>query len=395
VLNNKITILGGGISGMITALALASKNIKTCIIEKSSLSEEILTADLRTTALSKASQEILNLYGIWPYLDPYTTPIVDIYVVDSHKSKSILHFPSSLVKQDAMGYMIRNGDLRKALYQAVKSSNQIELKTGLEYNHVESEELLSYVHLANGEIITSEMVIICDGKFSKAKQELFTNKIDKNYGQKAIIFNIKHEKNHCNFAIEHFLPTGPFAILPLRGGYQSSIVWSQTSDFADVLLKLPLEEFKQQVSNILGDSLGQFELISQVHSYPLTASLVESYYNNCVVVLADAAHTIHPLAGQGLNLGIKDIAALVPIIEQCKFTGLPFLNTYLEIYNKKRKRENLQMFFITDFLNYIFSNNSKVLSSFREVGLSLIESNNLLKSLLIKYAMGKLELRNH
>jgi 2-octaprenyl-6-methoxyphenol hydroxylase len=394
VFNNSITILGAGISGMITALALAARNIKSSIIEKGNLSEEELSLDMRTTALSKSSQEILHSYGIWQYLEAFTTPILDIYVIDSHKSKSILHFPASLVKEEAMGFMIKNEDLRKGLYKAVKETKLIDLKTSMEYEKIDSNEFSNIIYLKDGLKIESELIIVCDGKFSRAKKQLFLNQIDKDYNQKAIIFNIKHYKNHCNFAIEHFLPAGPIAILPLKGGHESSIVWSQTSDLAEVLLKLPKPDFKEQVQLILGDSLGEFEIITPINTFPLTANLVDKYYNNNVIVLADAAHTIHPLAGQGLNLGIKDISALIPIIEQCRSTGLPFLSIYLEGYHKARKMDNLQMFFITDFLNYIFSNNSTILRSFRQAGLSIINSNNFMKSLLIKYAMGKLKVKN-
>jgi 2-octaprenyl-6-methoxyphenol hydroxylase len=391
VVKNKVTILGGGISGMITALALATKNIKTIIIEKGDLSSTELTKDLRTTALSKASQSILQCFSIWEELTDYTTPILDIYVIDSHKSKSVLHFPSSLVKEDAMGYMIKNADLRSALYKLVSHNPLIEIIKQTEYESIEVHDSYNIIHLLNKQPLKTELVIVCDGKFSRAKEQLFDSKIDKDYKQKAIIFNITHEKNHCNFAIEHFLPTGPFAILPLKGGYESSIVWSQENEIADMLLKLSMNEFKMQLQSILRNSLGDFKISSPINSYPLSATLVNKYYTNNVVILADAAHTIHPLAGQGLNLGIRDIASLIPILEQCNNTGLPFLNLYFKPYNKTRQIGNLEMFFITDFLNFIFSNNSKILGSFRHAGLSIIDSNNFLKSLLIKYAMGTLK----
>ncbi|GAB4164094.1 MAG: hypothetical protein Tsb006_3530 [Rickettsiaceae bacterium] len=230
----------------------------------------------------------------------------------------------------------------------------------------------------------ADLLIVCDGSNSLIKQKYFSSEIDKLYSQYAITFIVRHEKPHEGTAVEHFMPSGPFAILPLKDQHLSSIVWTVRSEMKGALLKLPQEEFLYLVQQNLGDFLGRVNLQSEAAAFPLKAYSTSKYFNKKIALVADSAHVIHPLAGQGLNQGIKDIHSLVTNILKhgaCKFA--------LGRYEESRKSDNKTMLEITDTLNALFATNSKLLHASRQLGFKAIGKISPFKKLLIKYAMGK------
>lgn len=380
IITPTIIITGAGLSGMITALAFASKNIKTTILESQSIDDEKFYSDLRTTALTPASRQFLNNINIWAEIETISSKMLDIYVVDN-KAPEILHF---FKDKEALGYIVKNSEFKKLLASIVKSSPFITIIDQCNYNKVSSYIDHSLLHLNTNDTLKCDLLIICDGYNSKAKQPFFSSIIEKYYNQTALIFNIQHEKDHENCAVEHFMQSGPLATLPLFNQKDSSVVWTVAEKQASLLKSLPIAEFEYILQKNCGNALGKIIINSDIRAFPLKARLTNKYYHNKLVLLADSAHIIHPLAGQGLNLGMKDIKSLVELVNSSDTK-----QETLQKYQASRKDDNLAMYAITDGLNSIFSNDSKALWYLRRTGLKMINNFKPLKNLLLHYAMGQ------
>lgn len=375
-----IVILGAGLSGEITALAFAAKGIKTLLLEATDLK---FPKDGRTIALTNLSKGFFGEIGVWSSLEPYISDIKDVYVADDF-SPRMLHLSESKNNYPALGYMIESYNLRDAIHNLVLSNSLITLKTSTNYELLDSgAEGEALLKVADKQI-SADLIIVCDGRNSKIRREYFEDFFTKDYKQSALTFHVKHEKMHENTAIEHFMNRGVFAILPLRNQYQSAIVWADKSELAEIYKKMTPEEFLPHLQERFGDFLGEVKVVTPIQSYPLTARITKNYYYNKLVLVADSAHNIHPLAGQGLNQGIKDIESLVAITARNYSVGLDFNKLAAEEYERSRKSDNYAMFLLTDNLNRIFSNNIPVLRNLRKVGLSMIDRMSFLKKILVK-----------
>ena len=382
--NNNIVILGCGLSGMITALALANYNISSTIVEAQTTTNQEFFIDIRTTAMNAASRNILEKIGIWQELLELCGPINDIYVVDN-KAPEMLHFLiEDTSKNRKMGYLIENTKLKKCLYDLVKQNKFITVLDNIKYQKINNNSDYCELALSNNNKLVCKLLIACDGKNSRAKNLFFSNDIEEDYKQKALTFIVGHEKNHEGTAVEHFMPTGPFAILPLKDPYKSSIVWTVSESYASALLTIEPEEFTYLVQENFGSFLGKIKIQSKMAVFPLKAYTARKYYNNSIALIADTAHIIHPLAGQGLNQGIKDIDCLTSLIAANSINKDTLIN-----YQKLRQDDNKNMLLITDVINSIFSSNSKIFHSTRRLGFKAIEKIPHLKGMLIKYAMGE------
>lgn len=384
MLPNNITIVGCGLSGMIAALALARHNISSTIIESKSSEDKDFFSDIRTTALTDSTKKFFQEIGIWDHLSDFVGPINDIYVVDN-KSPEMLHFASTgLEKDEIMGYLIQNTELKKILFELVSANKLITITQNCSYQINDNTVDGCIITTSDGKKYKSDLLLVCDGRHSTARKLFFSSDIEKTYGQCALTFIVYHEKPHEGTAVEHFMSTGPFAILPLRDQKRSSIVWTVDSDMQELLEKLPKNEFTDIVQDNFGDFLGRIEIKGEIASFPLKAYHAAKYFNKRIVLIADTAHIIHPLAGQGLNQGIKDISCFVELLLDYGISE-PMLKQYQAL----RKSDNSNMLEITDAINTVFSNNSKLLKAVRAFGFQAIEKIPSFKKLLIKYAMGK------
>lgn len=379
----KITILGCGFSGMITALTLAHYNIPVTIIEKRSCSNQDFT-DIRSTALTHATKTFFQEIGIWEEIEKISGVFNDIYVIDN-KSPEMLHLSSSELKNsEVMGYLVQNTEFKELLFKLVSKKKLIKIIDKTSYlitkNTTEFCELL----LNNTIKHTADLLIVCDGRKSEAKYKYFSSALDKSYNQHAITFIVSHEKKHEGTAVEHFMSGGPFAILPMKNENLSSVVWTINSNKNDAILNLPQDELHYILQKQFGEFLGKVKIQSELASFPLKAYMTKKYYNKSIALIADTAHIMHPLAGQGLNQGIKDIACLVELLQK-HGTGEHMLNKY----ETTRKIDNDNMLELTDMINSVFLNNSRCLFNIRQLGFKFIENTKLLKTALIKYAMGK------
>lgn len=385
-------ILGLGLSGMITALAFAHYQIPVIIVESRSVGTEGFFDDVRTTALTAFSRGFLQKIGIWEEINDLCGPIHDIYVVDN-KAQDMIHFtndtqPLEDVKETPlMGYLIQNTAFKKYLYNLVKVNKFITIIDDVKYDpqSIINNENSCELRLNNNTILTSKLLIICDGRNSRAKDRFFSNETEEDYKQKALTFIVKHEKNHEGTAVEHFLSSGPFAILPLRNSHESSVVWSLPQEYAEVITGLSISELTYMVQENFGPFLGKIEIVSKIAAFPLRSHAARRYYNRSLVLVADSAHTIHPLAGQGLNQGIKDIDCLTSLIAgNCAQPA-----DILAEYQRLRKQDNKNMLLITSGLNKIFSLNTFFCKKGRQLGFKMIERISPLKQWIVQYAMGK------
>jgi 2-octaprenyl-6-methoxyphenol hydroxylase len=383
-MNQKIAIIGAGLSGLIAGIAFAQYNIPVRIFEKSRDVE--ISKDPRTTSLNFKSVAILKKYNIWQQLQNFVSPIEDIYVIDNYATE-MLHFCGNdvLDKNSKMGYIIENNILRDQLRKIAHNIDSIEFNYEADLSFSESEKI-SLHH--NSIEHNPDLIIACDGKFSSIREQFFSNMLEKSYEQQAVVFNIWHEKPHNNIAVEHFMNRGPFAILPLKDPNMSSIVWSEKEASANLYIKMSAQELLLYVQEKMGSYLGDVKIISDVSSYPLSAHITKEYYYKNIVLVADSAHSIHPLAGQGLNIGIQDVESLVEIAMRSLNVGLNINETILEKYSRQRFWANLIMFNAMDILNLVFSNNSKIVAKCRRIGMSVINKLPIVKGFFMKKAMG-------
>ncbi len=386
-MKNKIIIAGCGLSGMITALSLAHYGLESIIIEKKNTNNDDFFNDVRTTALTSTTKNFFKEINIWSEISTITRNINDIYVVDN-KSDDMLHFQSPTFKKEKlnpepMGHIVENNIFKKTLLNIVLNSKQISLIDNINYILNKNDEIGCSLILGDGRELLADLLIICDGFNSSLKQNYFNNIIQKNYDQCAITFLVNHKNQHDGTAVEHFMPNGPFAILPLKDSNTSSVVWTVKHEMKEMLMACQSDEFTYIIKENFGKFLGDINIISEVKAFPLKACVTKNYYNQNIVVLADSAHIIHPLAGQGLNQGIKDIKSLIINILEHNFNKEMFIN-----YEKDRLIDNIMMFEITDKLNSLFSHNLPISKLLRKFGFKSIERISPLKNLLVNYAMG-------
>jgi 2-octaprenyl-6-methoxyphenol hydroxylase len=285
-----------------------------------------------------------------------------------------------------IAHMVENRDLLVALREAAKEAGVRFEAAAIESFESGLED--SVVRLANGEVLQARLLVAADGGRSKLRAQAGIKTVSWDYGQSGIVATIGHARDHGGRAEEHFLPAGPFAILPLSEK-KSSIVWTEPNDEAARLIALPLPDFKTELERRFGLKLGEIEVLSKPKAFPLGFTVARKFAAERLALLGDAAHVIHPIAGQGLNLGIRDAAALAECISDAARLGLdPGAPEVLSRYERWRRFDTLGMSFATDGLNRLFSNNSGALKVLRDVGMGLVDRMPPLKDFLIKEAAG-------
>ena len=386
--NNEIIIAGGGLAGLVQALALAHENIPSTIVEKGTHALHMQAGyDGRTSFLSLGNQILLEKCGAWDEMKAHAEPIKDIRIVDGD-SPLFLHYDHEDVGVKQMGFIIENIHFRRALIQAVQKNALITVLENTTIEKAEPNSHLNTLSLSNGKTIDAKLLIVADGKTSNLREQAGITTRDHDYKQTAIICALAHEKHHENIAIEKFLPAGPFAILPMTGGFHSAIVWSERSDLAPHFMAMDDAAFTAAITERFTDYLGTLTLASPRWQYPLSLSFATRLYGDRMALVGDAAHFIHPIAGQGFNQSMKDIAALSRLIAERHAVGLDIgTEDVLKTYSRERKLDNLQMIAATDGLNRLFSNNLKTAKLARRIGLGLVQKAPLLKKAFMRHAM--------
>ena len=390
-----VLIIGGGLSGLTLAAALGEAGVDvTCIDRDPPINQLTQKYDGRTTAVSYASHQVLQMAGAWERMRPDCEPILDIRVADG-TAPMYLHFESAEDgNNQPFGWIIENRLMRQVLFENVK-----RLKKHV--RHIAPTEIKTFIRneasvgvvLKDGTKITAPLMIGADGRHSATREWLGigVKKID--YKQSAIVCNVAHALDHENVAVEHFRPAGPFAILPMTNGdnneHRSSIVWTEHGGDVEKILELSSTAFDWRLQELFGPHLGKVHHVSKPMAYPLGLMHADTYIDERVALMAEAAHIIHPIAGQGLNLSLRDVAVLTELIVGHLQLGLDIgAGALLRGYETARRNDTLLMAGVTDVLNRLFSNNLKTIRLTRDLGLGMVDKFPVLKRYFARQAMG-------
>lgn len=393
-LTSEILIAGGGLVGNALAIAAAQSGIAVTVVDPLPRVKQLDDSfDGRTSAIAQGSVRILERIGAWQHIAPHAQPIHDIRVCEAEKA-GFVHYSDEEVGEP-FGYIVENAILRKGLFLALEAQQGI---THIEGKVVRYETTTQYAtaHLESGAAIQSSLLIAADGRFSGLREQagIASRKIA--YQQTAIVCVIHHELPHHGLALEKFYPCGPFAALPLKpkdGVNRSGIVWTEHENDAPNYLALPDDEFDRELQRRLGAAntgvWGAAKTVGKKFSYPLVLMHAEDFIGDRFVLVGDAAHGIHPIAGQGVNLGYRDVAVLAQLLEEQKNVGLDLgSQVMLARYQRWRKFDSVSMTASTDILNRLFSNDLPGMSLVRRAGLSAVNRMPRLKQLFMRHAMG-------
>lgn len=388
--NPDIIIVGAGLVGMTMACSVAAKGFEVCVIEFADLDKiRAKASDGRTCAVSYGSSQIFDKIGIWEDLQKHGGKINDIRIVDG-ESPLFLHYDHKIIGDNPMGHIIENYHIREALFNKAKTLDNLQIIAPAKYTNIEFSQTGVSVELEDGRNIKAQLLIAADGRNSRVRELCNIKSTSWPYKQTGIVCTAWHEKNHNNTAIEKFLPAGPFAILPMKGGHHSSIVWTEPDNLAKLFMQMDEAEFLEHFQSRFGDFLGELKITSPRFSYPLSFNLAHTYTSQRMALIGDAAHGMHPIAGQGFNLGIRDVPVLTKLITDAKNTGLDIGKpSILQSYEELRKFDNVSLLSVTDSLNRLFSNNNFALKHARRIGISAINKAPKLKKFFMKHAMGQ------
>ena len=391
--DTEILIVGGGLIGSAMAIALSSIGFDITVVDRQS--NQLKKSDIfdgRAYALSHASVRMLKALGLWDSVKKNTQAILDIKVSDGRVGEGasdwFLHFDHQELEEGPMGHLIEDRYIREAFKASISRSKQIKYIYGAEVVSKTVDETGVNLNLLDGHVLRSRLLIGCDGRNSKIAKWSDISHFGWDYNQTALVCALSHEKPHLGVAHQFFTPSGPLAILPLPDN-KSSIVWTETKDQANLINTLDDKAYLAAISPVIGDFLGRISLVGDRFSYPLGLSIADKFVINRTVLVGDSAHGIHPLAGQGLNLGLKDIAALTEVLALAKRRGENFASKdVLERYQKWRRFDTSAMALATDSINKLFSNDNSILRSIRDIGLGGVNSTPQLRRSFMRHAAG-------
>jgi len=400
----QVAIMGAGPVGGTLACRLANAGISVAVIDRAALPPmEHPAFDGRAYAIAAGSRTLLEHAGLWDILPVPPHPIRDIRVSDGRVGRSAsrlhMHFDHREAGDDAaaFGWMVEARSLRVALNAALPRHPAVRVFAPAEAQ-VERKPDRVELHLKDGTEIRAELIVAAEGRQSPLREQARIPLTRLPYGQSGIVCAIAHEMPHNDLALEHFLPAGPFAALPmgpsedaLPGGAPnvSAIVWTEADARADVILALDEARFTREIQRRLGSHLGAIRPIGRRWTYRLSAMLAHRYIDERLVLAGDAAHGIHPIAGQGLNLGFRDAIALTDLIIAADRAGQDAGGeTVLKQYQRLRQGDNLLMLTLTDQLDRLFSNDSRLIRTVRDLGIAAVDRTGPLKRLFMRRAMG-------
>lgn len=388
-----IVIAGGGYVGLSTALAIktASPHLTVLLVDPAPIPAKRKGTDLRASAIALAAQKLLAQLGIWEALSREAQPISDMIVTDSKTGDAVrpvyLTFGEAVEDGKPFAHMVPNHLLVAELDKKARSLG-VDIRNGEGVTDFEEIPGAMKVWLKSGLVVSTRLLVAADGVRSALRAIAGIKTVHWDYGQSGIVATVKHEKPHGGRAVEHFLPAGPFAILPLTGD-RSSLVWTEKTADAERLVSGDDFVFDLELERRFGHHLGKLEVVGPRKTYPLSLTLAKSFVKSRFALVGDAAHGIHPIAGQGLNLGFRDVAALAETIVDADRLGLDIgAEDVLERYQEWRRFDTWLMGFTTDVLNRLFSNRSDALRLARTIGLGMVDRMPRLKSYFIGQAAG-------
>jgi 2-octaprenyl-6-methoxyphenol hydroxylase len=386
-----IVICGGAFAGLALALALRQGlGPEIPVIVADPALAQRPSRDPRATAIVAACRRLFEALGVWEEVAPKAQAILDMVVTDSELADAtrpaFLTFAGEVEPGEPFAHMVENRNLIDALASRAEAAG-VDLRATAVDSYEASADGIDVV-LADGSTIAASLLVAADGARSKLRERAGIATHGWEYDQSGIVVTVGHERDHHGRAEEHFLPAGPFAILPLTGK-RSSLVWTETRKEAARITALGDEEFHGELEQRFGLHLGEIKALDKPRAFPLGYFVARSFIAERLALVGDAAHVIHPIAGQGLNMGLKDVAALAEVVVDAARLGMdPGQADVLERYQRWRRFDTMAMGVATNSLNLLFSNESKLLRAVRDIGLGLVDRAPPLKNLFIRQAAG-------
>lgn len=386
-----IVIGGGGLAGLSLALALRQglgPEIPVIVADPAFAVRP--SRDQRASAIVAACRRLFEALGVWNEVAPTAQPILDMIVTDSKLQDAtrpaFLTFTGDVAAGEPFAHMVENRHLIDALTNHAEASG-VELRNDTVAAYEANDDGVQVV-FGGGDIVAARLLAAADGARSKLRQRAGIATHGWDYDQAAIVVTVGHERDHEGRAEEHFLPAGPFAILPLTGK-RSSLVWTEQPKEAARIVALAADEFKAELETRFGLHLGELEVLDKPRTFPLGYFVARSFIADRLALVGDAAHVIHPIAGQGLNMGLKDVAALAEVVVDAARLGTDFGGAaVLENYQRWRRFDTMAMGLATNVLNGMFSNDFAPLRAVRDIGLGLVDRMPPLKGAFIRQAAG-------
>ncbi len=373
-----LVIVGGGLNGCAMALAAVQAGLTSTVID--ALPETTRSDpefDGRSYALALGSQRLLAALGLWEALEADAQPILDIKVTDGRPGEGpaplFLHFDHAEIEEGPMGYLVEDRHLRRVLLEALAGHSGITHLAG-ETVVAQETDGTATVHLASGATVTGRVLIGSDGVRSGSATRAGITRTGWSYGQTALVCAIAHDRPHNGTAHQFFMPSGPLAILPLTGN-RASIVWTESDARAAEIQALGDAEYLDVLRPRFGDFLGEISLAGARFTYPLMLSIANSFIAPRLALIGDAAHRVHPIAGQGLNAGLRDVAALAEVLADARRRGEDIASPLvLQRYQRWRRFDTTTLAIATDGFNRLFSNDNTLLRGLRDLGLGLVNA---------------------
>ena len=391
--DSDIIIVGGGLNGSLMAIAAANIGFSTIVLDSKDNDASVENRfDGRSYALALSSVRLLKNLNIFKDIIDKSQPILDIKILDGKlvqgPSQFSLHFDNNEIHDGPMGQMVEDRFIRKALFTKINKNKQIDYKFNSKVTEHKKQSGYISVTLDNGKKLDTKLLVGADGRNSEVASRAEIKKSGWKYNQSALVCAIEHEADHNGVAWQYFMPSGPLAVLPMTGK-RSCIVWTEQNANAKAINLFDETRYTKILAARLGNFLGKFKIIGDRHTYPLELSIADQFVDERLALIGDAAHSVHPIAGQGLNAGFKDIAVLAHIIQDAHNRGedLGSLGV-LKRYEEWRRFDSAQLAYSTDLFNKLFSNENEALRLARNIGLKLLDSIPVAKRNIIKEAAG-------
>ncbi|MEM1130323.1 MAG: FAD-dependent monooxygenase [Pseudomonadota bacterium] len=389
----QILIVGGSLNGATLALALAQAGIPVTVIDGLKDTEQTQPGfDGRSYALALASVRMLTALGLWPQLADDAQAILDVKVSDGHAGRGpspfVMHFDHAEIEEGPLGHMVEDRHLRRVLLAALADTVGITHVTGKQVIQQEIGSGRAIVTLNDGQVLDGHLLVGADGRRGKTGPRAGLQRRVTDYGQTALVCALSHERPHNGCAHQFFMPEGPLAILPLKGN-RSSIVWTERHDRATAIQALDDATYLQVLRPRFGDFLGALDLAGDRYCYPLNLVLSEGVIAERVALVGDAARGVHPIAGQGLNAGLRDVAALSEVLATAARRGEDIgRRDVLERYRQWRRFDTASLALATDTFNRLFSNDNPLLRFGRDIGMGMVNAVPRLRRSFIREAAG-------
>ncbi|MBS9476013.1 ubiquinone biosynthesis hydroxylase [Ancylobacter radicis] len=386
-------IAGGGLAGLTLALALRQglgETARLAVADPVFARAQVKSADMRASAFAAGARRLFETLGVWERVAGEAQPMLAMEITDSKLSDAarpvFLSFDGEVAPGEPFAHMVPNAVLQDAMTELARDRGIELLPAGVA--SFTPRTAATQITLSDGTATRAALLAACDGGRSKLRAMAGIGVVGWSYHQSAIVMTVGHERPHEGKAIEHFLPAGPFAILPLTGN-RSSVVWTEATETAQSLLRLPRILLLDELERRFGLEWGALEILDEPKAFPLGFQMARRFIGERLALVGDAAHTIHPIAGQGINMGLRDVAALAEAMTDAARLGLDMGSVdVLERYQRWRRFDTLTMGAATDGLNRLFGQRNDVARLMRDVGLGLVERLPRLKDFFIRDAAG-------